>query len=71
MIVGKRHTFPRPIADPAAAKKKPSRPNSVTGHNRPNEWLNPNLKTPDKLTYMVKEKITEEVAGIPLEDDAE
>ena len=35
-------------------KLRPS--NLERGHNRPQEWLNPNLKIPEKMTYFVKKE---------------
>jgi len=37
------------------AKKRPS--NSIVGHNRPDEWLNPDMKEIGKMTYKTKEDV--------------
>ena len=37
------------------AKKRPS--NSIVGHNRPEEWLNPDMKEIGKMTYKTKEDV--------------
>jgi hypothetical protein len=47
-----------PTARPPKERKLPS--NCEIGHNRPDGWLNPDLKTPDKLTYTMKDEVVEE-----------
>jgi hypothetical protein len=46
-----------PSARPKSEKKRPS--HFEIGHNRPEEWLNPDLKTQDKMTYKVKDGVAE------------
>jgi hypothetical protein len=47
-----------PTARPQTEKKRQS--NFEIGYNRPEEWLNPDLKTQDKMTYKVKDGVSEE-----------
>jgi hypothetical protein len=53
-------------ARPKTEKKRPA--NFIIGHNRPDEWLNPDLKTQDKLTYKVIDEVAEEIPPLQSEE---
>jgi hypothetical protein len=59
---------------PSARPEKVKRPivNKERAFNRPEEWLNPNLKAPEKLTYFVKrESLGPEIPMLIFEEEEE